>query len=478
MKDPIDTDATKSGLSSPSFTSKPSVDQHGVATLTPGIGSSSQDVLDRFHLHPDRGLERASDSTDGAESDYDYPDGGSRAWGVVLGGFLLYFVAFGLGSNSLGVFQTYYYNERPGGPLASQSDISWIGSFQVWCSFASALASGAGLDRVGPKRIVLVGTIGFVSACMLISIAKSYWSVFLCQGLLQGLSLGLLFAPALACTSHFFNRRRGLALGVVASGSSMGGVVWPIVLDQLLHHTDLGFGWTLRICGFVALALLLVALSLVRTRLPPLDQGGPFLDLSAFRNPSFSFLVAGQFLIYLGLFFLYFYLPSLAALNGMPTGTIFYLASAGNGASFFGRIAAGLLGDRLGRYNVLLLSLFVSSLIVFATIPATRLKGDSTIGPLYAIASTYGLVSGAFFALQVATLVLICPDPKRIGTWIGMLYATLSLPGLFGPPIGAQLIMRRGFPSALAFAGTVMIAGTLLVLASRLTVQRRLWSVT
>lgn len=404
-----------------------------------------------------------------------YPEGGWEAWGVVLGGFLLFFVSFGLGTNTLGVFQTYWYNERPGGPLASQFAISWTGSFQVWCSYASALIAGPTTDRLGARPCIAVGTVFFVAACMLISVADSYWSVFLAQGVLQGISIGVLMSPALAVASQYFTRRRALALGMVAAGSSLGGVVWPIVLDRLIHHGP-GFPWAMRICGFIALILLSTAFMLVKTRLPPLETG-PFLDLQAFRLPSFSLLLLGQTVVYLGLFFMYFYLPSLGAQNGMPSGKIFYLASAGNGASFFGRTAAGLLGDRYGKFNCLIISLLMSATIVLATIPVSRLHGNAIVAPLYIVDSLYGFVSGAFFANQIAALISICKESGRIGTWIGMLYAALSLPGLFGPPIGAQLIQRSGFPAALAFSAIMMLLGATLITASRLSVQRSLVAV-
>jgi MFS family permease len=83
--------------------------------------------------------------------------------------------------------------------------------------------------------------------------SKEYWQFFLAQGLLQGLCLSAMFTPSFAryripfssfnsknfthgCQSvnHWFLKRRGLALGIVTSGSSVGGVVWPIMIDHLI----------------------------------------------------------------------------------------------------------------------------------------------------------------------------------------------------------------------------------------------------
>lgn len=111
----------------------------------------------------------------------------------------------------------------------------------------------------------------------------------------------------------------------------------------------------------------------------------------------------------------------------MPGNTIFYLASAGNGASFFGHFVAGYIGDRLGRFNALIGSLLLSAIVVYAAIATVSIQGTALIGPLYTVASVYGFVSGAFFANQVASLAIICPDPKRTGTWIGSKYRSSLL---------------------------------------------------
>ena len=66
--------------------------------------------------------------------------------------------------------------------------------------------------------------------------------------------------------SHHFTTSRGLATGIAIAGSSMGGVIWPIVCDQLLNHRGVSFGWTMRIVGFIMIPLIVIA---TLTVLPP-----------------------------------------------------------------------------------------------------------------------------------------------------------------------------------------------------------------
>ncbi|KAK0546054.1 hypothetical protein OC845_004793 [Tilletia horrida] len=242
-------------------------------------------------------------STQGSEkhSDGDYPDGGWQAWSCVAASFLVYAIGFGF-QNAFGVWQTYFTQEMDP-PLASPFRVSWIGSFQVWSTFASALATGMALDRTAAPVLTTIGTVLFVLSCMLMSISTSYWSVFLTQGVLQGVAVGVLFPPALTCTAHWFDKNRGLALGIVASGSSLGGVCWPIILDRLIHKErgGIGYAWTLRSSGFIALAVLTPAIPFVRKRLT-LVRKGPLIETRSLRNRAFVFLLVGQFIIYLGFY--------------------------------------------------------------------------------------------------------------------------------------------------------------------------------
>lgn len=58
-----------------------------------------------------------------------------------------------------------------------------------------------------------------------------------------------------------------MALGIVIMGSSLGGVILPIMLIHLIPKV--GFGWAIRICGFLVLAFLIFANIVVRSRIPP-----------------------------------------------------------------------------------------------------------------------------------------------------------------------------------------------------------------
>jgi MCP family monocarboxylic acid transporter-like MFS transporter 10 len=83
-----------------------------------------------------------------------------------------------------------------------------------------------------------------------------------------GLGLGLLFVPVVNIPVHHFLKRRLIANSIVTTGTSIGGVIWPIMLNKLFNNPSIGFAWGVQYSSFILLHLLLVANFLMKTRLP------------------------------------------------------------------------------------------------------------------------------------------------------------------------------------------------------------------
>ena len=109
-----------------------------------------------------------------------------------------------------------------------------------------------------------------------------YYQLFLSLGLGVGLVSGFICIPCLAIQSHHWHSRRALAIGIVFTGtgfistnymlplmvnlgSSVGGTIFPIMLNSLLSR-GVDFSWTVRASGFVVLVMLAIANFLMRSR--------------------------------------------------------------------------------------------------------------------------------------------------------------------------------------------------------------------
>ncbi|CAK5271710.1 unnamed protein product [Mycena citricolor] len=402
-----------------------------------------------------------------------FPEGGREAWTVAFGAWLAVLVSFGF-LNTFGVahsgshspltdllhlwlrFQSYYAVNQLSS--MSSSGISWIGAFQTFSLYCMGTPFGALFDRWGAKLLIVIGGVTFTLSCMLQSISKHYWHFLLSQGLLGGIALSCVFSPAYTAAQHWFLRRRGFALGVVTSGSAVGGVIWPILTNKLI--LKVGFGWALRIMGFISLVLCLISAALVKGRLPP-RKGSTLFAFELFAKPGYTIFCIGMYFVVWGLFFLTFFLPSYGALHGFDSNMTFYSVSVMNAASLFGRIVPGFLSDRWGRFNMMVATALASSVLTLASIAA---RDEASI---LVIAVFYGFTSGNILSLQGACVAPFMDDPSKTGVAVGQLLSVSSLAGLTGPPIAGALIAKHGFEAAQLFAGLTLLVGTILIAIAR-----------
>lgn len=244
------------------------------------------------------------------------------------------------------------------------------------------------------------------------SLCKEYYQFFLAQALLLGASMSFLFCPAIAAVSRYFHKNKGLAMGITVGGSSLGGVIWPIAINELLNKDGVGFGWTLRAVGFIMLPLLGIAVLTVS--MPPKapndqenahehqhreagdseqkrDKIGHVARIV--KNTTFLLLCGGLAICYLGMFSPFFYVTSYAESLGHSTSFSFYLISIVNAASLFGRILPGFLADRYGHFNLCGLAALFSGIIAFCWTPV---KSTAALA-IWSLA--YGFSSGVRYRL-------------------------------------------------------------------------------
>ncbi|CDO72285.1 hypothetical protein BN946_scf184970.g137 [Trametes cinnabarina] len=286
---------------------------------------------------------RASSPPAHAE-DTEYPDGGSSAWLTVFGTVLALFCCGQL--TAFGAFQTWYAaNQLHDLPA---STISWIGSLQLWLLYFSGGILGRIFDAYGPRVILIPGSALLVFSTMIMSVCKKYYQFLLVQGLLTGLSYGML-------------------------------------------------------------------------RIPPGQRKSTILlDASVVRDTPFILLITGCLLINFGLFIPFVYLADYSIYRGVSSGTSFYIISAMNAGSIFGRIAPSFLADYIGRFNIAIPSTLLMGVLALCFWMFAR----SLVAIIF-FAILYGCFSGAFLAMQIPCIAQISKI-EEVGTRIGILYSVAS----------------------------------------------------
>ncbi|KAL2845476.1 MFS general substrate transporter [Aspergillus pseudoustus] len=392
----------------------------------------------------------------------EFPDGGLKAWSVVVGGWCCLFCSYGW-INTIGLFQTFYQQEllRTHSPGA----ISWITSVETGMMYLGTPVYGKIYDSHGPKPLLVWGTCAHIFGLMMASLGTEYYQILLAQSICSAMGAAALFSAGTGPIGSWFLRNRALAFGVVASGSSLSGCLIPIIVAQLLPR--IGFPWTMRICAFIFLALLCIPLIVLEPRIRPKPQPWEFRAfLKPLHEPAFLVTTLGLAVFSWGMFIPFNFLVLEAQSRGMRPALATYQISILNAASIFGRIIPGWLGDRFGRFNIAILCTGLSAILALALwIPAT------TNATTIVFAALFGFTSGTFVSITPA-LIQQLSGVHNVGVRTGTSFGIMSLATFTGNPIAGALIEQDDgeYLYAKTFSGAAMTVGCLLLLASR-TIQ-------
>ncbi|KAI1458557.1 MFS general substrate transporter [Annulohypoxylon moriforme] len=392
------------------------------------------------------------------------PDGGRVAWLACLCGHFAIMNTWGF-INSFGVFQTYYVSALG----RSQSDISWIGSIQVFLTFFIGTFAGRMTDAGFFRPVLIAGTAFMTLGIFTTSAATQYWHLILSQGICMGLGSGLIFCPAISTVSTYFSKKRSLAIGIAACGSVSGGLIFPAMARQLLPAV--GFGWAVRAIGFVQLGTLSFSIAFMKSRLPP-RRAGSLVEWPAFRELEYTFYALGMYFNFWGVYFVFYYLASFS--RSAITPTLSYTDSLNlllvlNGIGVLGRLLPNHLADKVGPLNMMIPTCLACGVCLLAWMAV------HTPGQLYGWASIYGIAAGSLQSLFPAGLSSLTTDLRKQGTRMGMVFTIVSFAVLTGNPIAGAIIgaMEGKYYGAQGFTGACLLVGMGFLVAARVVRMRK-----
>ena len=320
-------------------------------------------------------------------------DGGHRAWLTTFGAWWALFVTFGW-VTTLGVFQAYYEQHLLKG--YSPSTIAWISSVQQCLSYSAGIFLGKIFDGYGPRWLLIIGGLAQVFGLMMTSISKEYYQVFLAQGVCSAIGASAVFYGALGALATWWKTKRALAYGIATSGSSVGGVIFPVMANRLLPRV--GFGWTMRAVAFlILLGVVLLSLTIRSNR----SHAPSSFHLSTFIRPfaekPFALLCISLTLFGFGLFLPFNFFPLAAQSLGMSSELSVYAIAILNAVSVFGRILPGYLADIFGRFNMMVICSLTTAILTLAV----WLPGNNNAASL-SFAAFFGFFGGCYVSLTPA----------------------------------------------------------------------------
>ncbi|KAL1636980.1 hypothetical protein SLS58_009506 [Diplodia intermedia] len=368
------------------------------------------------------------------------PDGGLKAW------------------FALGVFQEYYKNVA----LSEYSslDVGWIATLQNFFLQFCGPFVGLLFDRFGPTYLLMTGAVLHVFGLMMASISKEYYQFVLAQGVVSSIGASFIFNPATVSVPMWFSKRRGLAIALSSTGAPIGGVIYPIVVNQLIDSVN--FGWAMRVCAFIILAAMTLAVATTTLPAPPTKRPVNRAIARRMLSGPFLFLVAAFFFYTMGVLLPITYMTQNAVAKGLDTGLSRYLVSVYNAGAFAGRLMPGLIGHRTGFFDITTACCVVTGVLTLALwIPAAGTQ------PLVAFAVVFGWAANAVIA-AMPMLISLVSAPHELGVRAGTVFGFAGLGALAGLPIGSVLVRGDDFDDMKIFAGVMMLAGACCYVASRL----------
>ncbi|CAI9638160.1 unnamed protein product [Alternaria burnsii] len=316
-------------------------------------------------------------------------DGGKGAWLFLAAAFIVEALVWGF-PFSYGVFQEYYSTHEP---FAGSDNIAVVGSCAMGIMYLNLIVIFSVLE-VWPhlQRWATAG--GLLVMCLalgLSSLCNNTTELIVSQGVIYALGGSLTYSPCILYMDEWFDKRKGLAYGIMWAGTGLAGVILPLVMDWMLHKY--GFRTTLRVWAICLFMLTTPLLYFVRPRIPlgP-KQRARKIDFAFLRTSTFGVHQACNVVEALGFFLPSIYLPTFARSIGVESNTLSALTVIlFNVASVFGCVAMGSIVDKWHVTTCILISTIGTTMSVFV------IWGFSnSLAPLYIFCLIYGFFAGSF----------------------------------------------------------------------------------
>ncbi|CAN5730669.1 MFS transporter [soil metagenome] len=279
------------------------------------------------------------------------------------------------------------------------------------------LLIGRAVDRFGVTPALIAAGFALCAGFLLAAVSTDVLGFGLAQGLLIGTGAAAGFGPLMADISHWFRRRRGVAVAIAASGNYLAGALWPLALKGWLEVGD--WRGAYAVVAVVCVVLILPLALLLRRRLPVLPGFAPGSSAAPVRRIDLGPRALVVLLSLAGV--------ACCVAMSMPQVHIVaycidlgYGAAAGAemlalmlGAGIVSRLASGWLADRIGGVLTLLIGASLQGLALTLYIPFDGLAS------LYVVSMIFGLAQGGIVPAYAIIIREYLPA-RQAGATVGL----------------------------------------------------------
>ncbi|KAL0950250.1 hypothetical protein HGRIS_010234 [Hohenbuehelia grisea] len=348
------------------------------------------------------------------------------------------------GMNSVyGIFQEFYTSDETNvsdgfGQTALISLVGTIGSGLTWSGSIFVNPLMARTENV--RIITFVGVLVMSTGLFAASYSSKLWHLYATQALLYGVGSSMYYFPIISITPVYFDSHSGFAMGIIAAGSGVGGLVMAPALQALL--SKYGIHWTLRVLAMWNLAVGIPVSAVLRHRPGFGARGRTRLNVRRAKSNTFIYQSLGAFLQAAGNIIPMYYLTSYSVgVLGYTRSTASLFLAINSAVNSVSRICLGVLADRVGRQNTMISSVFLSAVSVLA------LWYNAPRARFIAFVVLYGIYAGGYNALLSTTITEIygVHDYASVN---GFIYFIRGLGSICGAPLAGLILgsHNRGVP--------------------------------
>jgi MFS family permease len=307
-----------------------------------------------------------------------------------------------------------------------EADFGWSRGETSLAYSVGALLTGVGgilmgrlVDRISPRPLVLLGAVMVGASQLLLSRIGELWQLYLVYGLAAGmLGNGAIFAPVMANVGFWFERHKGLAIGLTMMGQSLGSAGVPYLARGLLERMDWREAYV--VLGLLAWAVLIPAALLIRQAPGLAAAKAASRANAAAPGPVSPALLTASLCAAIVFCCTCMSIPivhvyPLAVERGFPTATAASLLALFMAASAFGRVGTGKVADHIGGLRTLWLASALQTAAIYGFVALTGLPA------LYAVAALFGLGYGGVLP-SYAIVVREQIPAHRVGRSLGLVF--------------------------------------------------------
>jgi MFS family permease len=343
---------------------------------------------------------------------------------VVLGASSLV-VCVGMGTLfSLGVFLKPMEESN----AWSRSAIGVVALLNWMAMGAGSLVWGTLSDRIGSRVTTLIGGALLGLGMVLSSQVTAIWQLYVTFGFMVGFAVGAFYAPLSATATRWFTANRGLAVSIVSAGIGLG----ILIVAPLARWLTSTFDWRIAMIVIGDLCWLIVIPAALLIRNAPGDVGAvamggaairevrDYTAREAFASPQFWVIALTHFACCAAHSGPIFHMVTHAIDQGIAHMTAASILGVSGLASVAGRIGCGILADRFGAKQTLVVGLAIQALMVALYLVIRDAGG------LYALAVGFGVAYGGVMPLYALVIRQYFGD-RVMGTAYGGVFLVSTL---------------------------------------------------